>query len=69
MEYLTTEMVAVWLSVSAQTIRRWANSIEGFPKPITFGRRTVRWRYADVERYASSMAGDRLGDTCPTESF
>ncbi|WP_427026055.1 helix-turn-helix transcriptional regulator [Aureimonas ureilytica] len=24
---------------------------EGFPKPITFGRRMKRWKEADIEEY------------------
>jgi len=42
--------VAAWLSVSRNTVWRWAREIEDFPLPVKIGGAT-RWRAADIQRY------------------
>jgi excisionase family DNA binding protein len=48
-----TELAEV-LSVSRNTIWRWADQVEGFPQPVKIGGAT-RWRKDDVEKYLKSL--------------
>lgn len=47
---LDTKDVCAILRISRTTLWRMEHD-EGFPKPITFGRRMKRWKEADIEEY------------------
>lgn len=49
---LSADDVMGRLSVSRTTLWRLQHD-EGFPKPITFGRRLKRWRSSQIEEYLS----------------
>lgn len=48
-----TEVAAV-MSVSRNTIWRWAANLEGFPQPVKIGGVT-RWRKADLDKYITDL--------------
>lgn len=51
-----TEVAAV-MSVSRNTVWRWASSLPNFPQPVRIGGAT-RWRKADVDRYIADLEAD-----------
>ncbi len=51
---LSDAEVAAVMSVSRNTIWRWADKIEGFPQPVRIGGAT-RWRKADLDKYISDL--------------
>ena len=51
---MTADAVAAALGLSKQTLRRaWHSSL--FPAPIRVGRRSLRWRVADIEQWISDQ--------------
>lgn len=53
-ELLTPQQVAGKLKVSVRTLWRMSEQ-DGFPKPIRFNRKLVRWKAGDVQRYIDSL--------------
>ena len=53
----TDAEVAAVMSVSRNTIWRWADQLEGFPQPVRIGGAT-RWRKADVDRYIANLKAE-----------
>lgn len=53
MATLTVRQVAGLLQVHVRTVWRMAAAGE-IPKPITIGRKTVRWRASDIQRFLDS---------------
>jgi excisionase family DNA binding protein len=49
-ELLTEKELASLLKVSARTLRAWRDAGEG-PPAIKIGRRAIRYRRSDVERW------------------
>lgn len=54
---LTPRQVAERLEVSVRTLARMSKA-EGFPKPIRYNRKLVRWRESDVDRYIGTLQAD-----------
>ncbi|WP_082660518.1 helix-turn-helix transcriptional regulator [Aureimonas ureilytica] len=52
---LSVQDVMSRLRVSRTTLWRMEHD-EGFPKPITFGRRMKRWKEADIEAFIAVQA-------------
>jgi predicted DNA-binding transcriptional regulator AlpA len=52
---LTPRKVASRLGVSVRTLWRMEDQ-DGFPPPIRFNRKTVRWKESDVQRYIDSLS-------------
>lgn len=50
-ELLDLEQVAQRYSVTTRSIQTWTKRNEGFPQPLRFSRRIVRWRLADLEAF------------------
>jgi excisionase family DNA binding protein len=51
---LTTQEVAVCLSISTRTV--WRKVARGdLPAPVRLGRRLPRWRAADIHRYIQRL--------------
>ena len=50
-ELLDLEQVAQRYSVTIRSIQAWTKRNEGFPQPLRFSRRIVRWRLADLEAF------------------
>jgi len=59
---LTVKDVARVLGVHERTIWRLASlaetGAESFPRPIRIARKTVRWRWQDIEAYIDGLAAD-----------
>ena len=53
-DLLTARQVAERLSMSVRTLYRMANSGR-VPRPIRLGRKLIRWRRRDVERYVRRL--------------
>jgi predicted DNA-binding transcriptional regulator AlpA len=57
---LTVKELAVLLGMSERSCWRLAALAEigqsDFPRPLRIGRKTVRWRPADVETYLTGLA-------------
>ncbi len=53
-ELLTAREVAYRLSIGVRTLYKMVQRGE-FPPPIRQGRRLVRWKAADVQRYIDSL--------------
>jgi predicted DNA-binding transcriptional regulator AlpA len=51
---LTPRQVADRLAVNVRTLWRMAER-EGFPQPIRFNRKLVRWKAIDVQNYLDSL--------------
>ncbi|HJT78820.1 MAG TPA: helix-turn-helix domain-containing protein [Gemmataceae bacterium] len=56
-ELLTAREVAHRLSIGVRTLYSMVRRGE-FPKPIRPGKRLVRWKAADVQRYIDSLRPD-----------
>jgi predicted DNA-binding transcriptional regulator AlpA len=50
-ELLDLEQVAARYEVTTRSIQAWTKRNEGFPQPLRFSRRIVRWRLADLQRF------------------
>lgn len=50
-ELLDLEQVAARYNVTIRSIQAWTKRNEGFPQPLRFSRRIVRWRLADLEAF------------------
>ena len=50
-ELLDLQAVADRYSVTIRSIQAWTKRNEGFPQPLRFSRRIVRWRLADLEAF------------------
>lgn len=57
-ELLTPRQVAALLQVTSRTLWRMAKQ-DGFPQPIRFSRKLIRWKASDVQGYIDSR---RPGD-------
>jgi phage terminase small subunit len=51
--FMTAREVADFFGISERTVWRWSRDRRGFPIPVRFGHRTVRFRRVHVEGYAS----------------
>ena len=51
-----TELAEV-MSVSRNTIWRWARGLENFPQPVKIGGVT-RWRKADIDKYITDLESE-----------
>lgn len=51
---LTPQQVADLLNVSVRTLWRMAEQA-GFPQPIRFNRKLVRWKASAVQQYIDSL--------------
>lgn len=49
--------VAEMLSVSRNTVWRWARQLEGFPQPYKIGGAS-RWRKADLNKYIGDLQSE-----------
>ena len=60
---MTPQQVAKRLEVSVRTLWRLARQ-PGFPQPVRFSRKLVRWKEADVQRYIAALgaASEEKGD-------
>jgi excisionase family DNA binding protein len=47
---LTAREVAARIGIGLRTVWRWTET-GTLPAPVRWGRRTVRWRAADIERF------------------
>lgn len=52
--------VARYLSTSRCTVFRWLRTGR-LPQPIRFGRRSIRWRAEDLERFIEASSQDADG--------
>jgi hypothetical protein len=50
-ELLSLEQVAERYSVTIRSVQTWTKRNEGFPQPLRFSRRIVRWRLRDLQRF------------------
>ena len=48
--------VAALMSVSRNTVWRWADRLAGFPQPVRIGGAT-RWRKSDLDKYIADLEG------------
>jgi excisionase family DNA binding protein len=55
---LTPQQVAERLGVKKRTLWRMAKQV-GFPQPVRFNRKMVRWKASDVQRYIDGLQQDR----------
>ena len=46
--------VAALMSVSRNTVWRWADRLADFPQPVRIGGAT-RWRKADLDKYVADL--------------
>jgi predicted DNA-binding transcriptional regulator AlpA len=53
-DLLTPRDVAGRMSVAIRTLWRMVER-DGFPQPVRFTRKLVRWRTRDVERYVAKL--------------
>jgi prophage regulatory protein len=53
-DLLTSREVSARLSISIRTLYRMLQRGQ-FPRPIRLGRRGVRWKTADVQRYLDTL--------------
>ena len=53
-DLLTAREVAARLSISIRTVYRMLDRGQ-FPRPIRLGRRGVRWKTTDVQRYLEGL--------------
>jgi prophage regulatory protein len=53
-DLLTAREVAARLSLSCRTLYRLIQRGQ-FPRPVRVGRRGVRWRVSDVQRYLDGL--------------
>lgn len=53
-DLLTAREVAARLSISPRTLYRLLDR-GAFPPPVRFGRRHVRWKTSDVQRYLDAL--------------
>ena len=51
---LTVREVARRLALATRTVWKWSRSGQ-LPPPVRLGRRTLRWRAAEIERYVEEM--------------
>jgi excisionase family DNA binding protein len=51
---LTPRQVAERLGVTKRTLWRMAKQ-DGFPQPLRFSRKMIRWNPEDVQRYIDSL--------------
>ena len=49
--------VAALMSVSRNTVWRWADRLAGFPQPVRIGGAT-RWRKSDLDKYIADLETD-----------
>ena len=49
--------VATLMSVSRNTVWRWADRLAGFPQPVRIGGAT-RWRKSDLDKYIADLEAD-----------
>ena len=49
--------VAALMSVSRNTVWRWADRLEGFPQPVRIGGAT-RWRKSDLDKYIADLKAE-----------
>lgn len=49
--------VATLMSVSRNTVWRWADRLAGFPQPVRIGGAT-RWRKSDLDKYIADLETD-----------
>ncbi len=62
-QMLTCTQVAALLSVDNRTIWRMVEEKRhGFPQPIRYNRKLVRWKYTDVLAWVERQGRD--GETC-----
>jgi predicted DNA-binding transcriptional regulator AlpA len=52
-QFLTLEQVAERYQTTIRTIQTWMKT-PGFPKPLRFNRRTLRFRLSDLEAFERS---------------
>jgi excisionase family DNA binding protein len=57
-DLLTPREVAARLSVAVRTLWRMVER-DGFPQPVRFTRKLVRWKACDVEAYVHKLRGRR----------
>jgi predicted DNA-binding transcriptional regulator AlpA len=50
-ELLDLPQVAARYNVTIRSIQAWTKRNEGFPQPLRFSRRIVRWRLTDLQRF------------------
>jgi predicted DNA-binding transcriptional regulator AlpA len=50
-ELLSLEQVAERYGVAVRSIQAWTKRNEGFPRPLRFSRRILRWRLVDLEAF------------------
>jgi excisionase family DNA binding protein len=55
---LTPQQVAKRLEVNVRTLWRMAKQ-DGFPQPVRFSRKLVRWKASDVQRYIDGLQQER----------
>lgn len=54
MDFITIFDLEAQLKISKSTIYRWMRDRE-FPQPIKLGRRAVRWRQDDIEKWIKTI--------------
>ena len=55
MELVTARQVCQKLQIHRATLDRWRSG-QGFPRPVRIGRRAIRWRLGDIERWLAERA-------------
>lgn len=54
---LSDAEVAALMSVSRNTVWRWADRLADFPQPVRIGGAT-RWRKSDLDKYIADLQAD-----------
>jgi excisionase family DNA binding protein len=60
---LTARQVAARIGVSLRTIWRWTMAGD-MPAPVRRGRRIVRWKTTDIQRFVKQMPVERRPRRC-----
>ena len=53
-QFMTVQEVAEVLAVSVQTVWKLVKQ-EGFPQPVRYNRKLVRWKKSEVMKYLSGV--------------
>jgi predicted DNA-binding transcriptional regulator AlpA len=55
-EFVNARQLSHYLGICEKTLFRWCKA-SLFPAPIRVGRRTLRWRVADVDKFLDTQEG------------